>query len=173
MSGNEADPIQVVYINVDDLIPYINNSRTHSEAQVAQIAASIQEFGWTNPILIDGDKGIVAGHGRFLAARKLGREKAPCIELSHLSPAQKRAYVIADNKLALNAGWDAELLKNELLSLNEESFDLSLTGFDTLEISTLLDAPDFLPASEEEQGRLDEKKKVKCPNCEHEFEPKD
>ena len=123
---------------VADLIPYVRNSRTHSDAQVAQIAASIKEFGWTNPILIDGENGIIAGHGRLLAARKLGQEKVPTIELSHLSEAQKRAYVIADNRLALNASWDDSMLALELQDLNNEHFDLSLLGFDADELNTLL-----------------------------------
>ena len=102
--------LAVEYRPAAALIPFAKNARTHSDAQVAQIAASIREFGWTNPILVDGDNGIIAGHGRLLAARKLGMATVPVIELAGLSEAQKRAYVIADNKLALNAGWDDELL---------------------------------------------------------------
>ncbi len=105
-------------VAISSLIPYIRNARTHSEAQIAQIAASIKEFGWTNPILVDGESGIIAGHGRVLAARKLGLAEVPVIELSHLSPAQKRAYILADNQLATNAGWDNDLLKIELADLN-------------------------------------------------------
>lgn len=123
---------------VADLIPYIANSRTHSDAQVAQIAASIKEFGWTNPILIDGDNTIIAGHGRLLAARKLGMESVPAIVLDHLSKAQQRALVIADNKLTLNAGWDTDMLEAELKLLMEEDFDLLLTGFDIGEINGIL-----------------------------------
>ena len=115
---------------VADLIPYAANSRTHSDAQVAQIAASIKEFGWTNPILIDGDNTIIAGHGRLLAARKLGIEEVPAIILDHLSKAQQRALVIADNQLALNAGWDIDMLKAEIEDLKLEDFDLGLLGFD-------------------------------------------
>src|SRR5690348_9346315 len=99
---------------VAELILYANNARTHSEAQVAQIAASIRAFGFTNPIPVDGERGVIAGHGRLLAARKLGMAEVPTIELSHLSPAQKRAYVLADNRLALSAGWDEDLLRIEL-----------------------------------------------------------
>ena len=121
------------------LIPYARNSRTHSDEQVAQIAASIREFGFTNPVLIDGEKGIIAGHGRVLAARKLGMDDVPCIELSHLTEAQKRAYVIADNKLALNSGWDEEMLALELGELGEASFDLELTGFSLDEIASIFD----------------------------------
>ena len=122
---------------VDGLIPYARNSRTHTDEQVAQIAASIREFGWTNPVLLDGDNGIIAGHGRVLAARKLGMAEVPCIELAHLSEAQKKAYIIADNKLALNAGWDHELLALEFGELQEMGFDLDLTGFDADELEAL------------------------------------
>jgi len=125
-------------IAVDLLIPYARNSRTHSDEQVAQIAASIREFGFTNPVLIDGQDGIIAGHGRVLGARKLGMSDVPCIRLAHLSEAQKRAYVIADNKLALNAGWDEKMLALELQDLQGMDFDLSLTGFLGNEIDELL-----------------------------------
>jgi DNA modification methylase len=124
---------------VADLIPYASNSRTHSDAQVAQIAASIREFGWTNPILIDGENTIIAGHGRLLAARKLGMEDVPAIILDHLSKAQQRALVIADNQLALNAGWDIDMLKAEIEDLNLENFDLSLLGFDDKFLDGLLE----------------------------------
>lgn len=129
---------EIVSKPVDSLIPYARNSRTHSDEQVAQIAASIREFGFTNPVLIDGECGIIAGHGRVLAARKLGMDDVPCIELSHLTEAQKRAYIIADNKLALNAGWDDELLALELGELGDLGFDLDLTGFDDEEIAALM-----------------------------------
>jgi len=127
----------VVMTRVGDLIPYARNSRTHSDEQIAQIAASIKEFGWTNPILIDGDKGIIAGHGRLKAAMRLGLEEIPAIELSHLTEIQKKALIIADNKLALNAGWDNELLSLELEELELEGLDLSLTGFGEEEINVL------------------------------------
>jgi len=122
--------------NVAELIPYANNSRTHSDEQVAQIAASIKEFGWTNPILIT-DNSIIAGHGRLMAARKLGMSKVPCIEVKNLTPAQVKAYIIADNKLALNAGWDNELLNIEFQELEQLGFDLELTGFSLDEIDAL------------------------------------
>ena len=109
-----------------------------TDAQVAQIAASIREFGWTNPVLVDGQNGIIAGHGRVLAARKLGLERVPVIELAHMSEAQKRAYVLADNQLALNAGWDDELLRLELADLSELGFDLGLIGFGEGELERLL-----------------------------------
>lgn len=120
---------RVVMTRVGDLTPYARNARTHSDAQVAQIAASIKEFGWTNPILVDGEKGLIAGHGRLAAARKLGMEEVPVIELTHLSETQKKALILADNKLALNAGWDAELLNLELEELELEGVDLDLVGF--------------------------------------------
>jgi site-specific DNA-methyltransferase (adenine-specific) len=131
-------PDHLETIQIDALIPYARNSRTHSDGQVAQIASSIKEFGFTNPVLIDGEGGIIAGHGRVLAARKLGMSEVPCIRLDHLTEAQKRAYVIADNRLALNSGWDTEMLKVEFADLQELGFDLELTGFDLDEIKELL-----------------------------------
>ena len=131
----------MVYRSVDGLIPYARNARTHSEAQIAQIAGSIREFGFTNPLLLDGENGILAGHGRVLAARQLGMDEVPCIELAHLSAAQRRAYILADNKLALNAGWDEALLRVELADLSEMAFDLSLIGFSGVEIETALGDP--------------------------------
>jgi DNA modification methylase len=127
---------------VDRLIPFARNPRTHSEAQVAQIAASIAEFGFNNPILVDTKAGIIAGHGRFLAARKLGLAEVPVIVLDHLTDAQKRAYIIADNQLALNAGWDEELLQAELTALREEDFNLDLVGLEGEELARLLAAQD-------------------------------
>ena len=129
--------IEIQYKATEDLIPYARNSRTHSAEQVAQIAASIREFGWTNPVLIDGENGIIAGHGRVLAAHKLGETQVPTIELSHMSDTQKRAYIIADNKLALNAGWDDEMLALEIDDLKDAGFDLGLTGFTLDEINAL------------------------------------
>ena len=130
--------MKITQKKVTELIPYVNNSRTHSDEQVAQIAASIKEFGWTNPILIDGDNGIIAGHGRLLAARKLGHKEVPTIELSELTETQKKAYIIADNRLALNAGWDNEMLTIELNDLLADGFALELLGFDPNEIDSLL-----------------------------------
>jgi DNA modification methylase len=124
---------------VTDLIPYIANSRTHSDAQVAQIAASIKEFGWTNPILVSGDDSIIAGHGRLLAARKLGMEEVPVIVLDHLSKSQQRALVIADNQLALNAGWNMDMLKAEIEDLQLDDFDLNILGFDDKFLDGLLE----------------------------------
>lgn len=129
---------QIEYIQTEKLIPYARNSRTHSDEQVQQIMGSIKEFGFTNPILVDADGVIIAGHGRTMAAQRLGMKEVPCLRLSHLTEAQKRAYVIADNKLALNAGWDDEMLAVELRNLRDEDFDLSLTGFDDDELAKLL-----------------------------------
>ena len=129
--------MQIVYKKVNELIPYINNSRTHSEEQVNQIVASINEFGFTNPLLIDEKDNIIAGHGRLLASKKLKMEEVPCIVLSGLTEAQKKAYIIADNKMALNAGWDEELLKIELENLKELDFDLELTGFNVDELDDI------------------------------------
>ena len=129
---------QIELLLVSSLIPYARNSRTHSDEQVAQIAASIREFGFTNPVLIDANGTIIAGHGRVLAAKKLGLIEFPCLRLGHLTPSQIRAYVIADNKIALNAGWDDEMLKAELLTLQEEGFNTDLTGFSDDELNALL-----------------------------------
>jgi DNA modification methylase len=130
--------MQVEQRKIEALIPYVNNSRTHSDEQVAQIAASVREFGWTNPILVDGQNGIIAGHGRLAAARKLGLTEVPVIVLDHLSEAQKKALVIADNKLASNAGWDDEMLRLELSDLQEMGFDATIAGFTTEELDALL-----------------------------------
>jgi DNA modification methylase len=130
--------LKIINRPIASLIPYVRNPRTHSDEQVAVIAASIREFGWTNPVLIDGEKGIIAGHGRVLAARKLGLKEVPCIELKHLTEAQRRAYVIADNQTALRAGWDDELLRLEVADLQGLDFDLSLLGFETDALDALL-----------------------------------
>lgn len=122
---------------VSDLIPYARNSRTHSEAQVAKIAASIKEFGFLNPVIIDGKNGIIAGHGRIMAAQKLGITEVPAVEASHLTDAQRRAYIIADNRLALDAGWDDEMLRVEFAELGDLGFDLDLTGFEPGEVEAL------------------------------------
>lgn len=131
--------MQIKTVSVEKLIPYVKNSRTHSDGQVAQIAASIKEFGWTNPILVDGESGVIAGHGRLLAARKLGQKEVPVIELAHMTESQKRAYVIADNQLAMNAGWDTTLLSLELADLKEQGFEMDVLGFDPKELDKLLE----------------------------------
>jgi DNA modification methylase len=135
---NKMSNLKIVYKPITDLIPYANNSRTHSDDQVLQIASSIKEFGFTNPVLVDDEGGIVAGHGRVMAAKKLNLKEVPTITLSGLSEAQKKAYIIADNKLALNAGWDDEMLRIEFDALKEMDFDLEMTGFDLDEINGLM-----------------------------------
>jgi ParB-like chromosome segregation protein Spo0J len=149
---------------VDELIPYVNNSRTHTDQQIAQIAASIKEFGWTNPILVDGDKGIIAGHGRLLAARKLQMDKVPVIQLTHLTDNQKKALIIADNKLALNAGWDAEVLQLELEALKDDEFDVNVLGFTDEELLAMF--ADFMPDAIDEIDEVNEAVNfiIKCDN---------
>lgn len=129
-----AEKLKIVYKDIEELIPYARNSRTHSDAQVAQIAASIKEFGWRNPVLVDGENGIIAGHGRVLAARKLGIKDIPTLDGSDMTETQKRAFIIADNKIALNAGWDEELLMLEIEDLKDLGADISLLAFDPSEI---------------------------------------
>lgn len=130
--------LNVEYRKVEALIPHARNPRTHTDEQIASIAASVVEYGWTNPILVDGNNGIIAGHGRLAAARKIGLDQVPVIELAHLSPSQKRAYLISDNRLALDAGWNEELLALELAELSDAGYDLALTGFEEAEIAALL-----------------------------------
>lgn len=138
ISTNSDPKKEIVYRTNSVLIPYARNSRTHSPQQTQQIAASIKEFGFTNPVLIDEENGIIAGHGRVLAAQLLGMDEIPCIILAGLSEAKKRAYVIADNKLALNSGWDDEMLRLELQDLIDSGFDVDLTGFSQEEIDKLM-----------------------------------
>lgn len=155
---------------VSELIPYARNSRTHSEAQVSKIASSIKEFGFLNPVITDGQKGIVAGHGRLMAAQKIGMDEVPTIDASHLTEAQRRAYVIADNRLALDAGWDDEMLRIELKDLDADKFDLTLTGFELGELSNMFlennpaEAPDdFSEVDETDMSHI-------CPKCGFEFD---
>lgn len=164
--------MQIIYKKVNELIPYINNSRTHSEEQVNQIVASINEFGFTNPLLIDEKDNIIAGHGRLLASKKLKMEEVPCIVLSGLTEAQKKAYIIADNKMALNAGWDFNLLSLELENLKELDFDLELTGFSVDEIDGLLNTNEDIEDNDYEEQDLKENNTQlhKCPECGCEFE---
>jgi ParB-like chromosome segregation protein Spo0J len=145
--------MQIKEVAVDKLIPYAKNSRTHSEKQIAEIAASIKEFGFRQPILVDG-LGIIAGHGRLLAARKLGLRQVPTIDCSDLTAAQKKAYIIADNKLAMNAGWDSELLALEMEELLKGNFNLELLGFTENELDELL----YTTPQEAELGLLPEEK---------------
>jgi len=168
-SGSGAQCGQIEQVSLSLLIPYARNSRTHSEEQVAQIAGSIQEFGFCNPVLIDAENSIIAGHGRVLAATRLKLETVPCIRLSHLTDAQKRAYVIADNRLALNAGWDLELLANELSDLHADEFDMSLLGFDPDELSNLMEIKDVQTESPKREATAS---LVTCPRCQFEFDAK-
>ena len=162
---------KIEWLSVETLIPYAKNARTHSDEQVAQIAGSIKEFGFNNPVLIDKENSIIAGHGRLLAARKLGMDKVPVVQLEHMTEAQRKAYVLADNRIALNSGWDTGMLSLELQELKDD-IDLSLLGFDADEINNLLNLVNFDPATEEDQGKLDqlEPKWIDCPHCGKEFD---
>ena len=157
---------------VKSLIPYAKNARTHSDAQVAQIAASMKEWGWTNPILIDEEGVIIAGHGRLLAAQRLGVTEAPVMVAEGWTEAQKRAYTLADNKLAINAGWNDDLMKLEFHAMHEAGFDVGKIGFSATELDCLMFDGHFEPGSEDEQGRLDQlaPKNVRCPNCGETFD---
>lgn len=141
--------LAIKYKKTADLVPYANNSRLHDETQLGQLVASINEFGFTNPVLLDGANGIIAGHGRVMAANVLGLETVPTIELQHLTDEQKAAYVITDNKLAQNAKWDDEILRLELQSLSDADYDLSILGFDEASLSRLLDVAETADAFEE------------------------
>ena len=124
-------------VSIDKLIPYINNARTHSPEQIKKLRASLREFGFINPVIIDKDFNVIAGHGRLLAAKEEGITEVPCVFVDYLTEAQKKAYIIADNRMAMDAGWDEELLRVEIEALQAEAFDLSLTGFDDTEIADL------------------------------------
>lgn len=126
-------------VPIEKLVPYVNNARTHSPEQINKLRSSIREFGFINPVIIDRDFGVIAGHGRILAAKEEKIDKVPCVFADHLSEAQKKAYIIADNRMAMDAGWDEELLRVEIEALQAEAFDLSLTGFDEKELSKLFD----------------------------------
>jgi ParB-like chromosome segregation protein Spo0J len=145
---------------------FARNPRAHSEEQVAQIAASIREFGFTNPILLDGENGVIAGHGRLAAARLLDLRTVPCIELGHLSEAQKRAYIIADNKLALNGGWNEDLLRLELTDLKELGANLELIGFDAMELADIMLGKD-VSFKEYDESAADDVQLLTCPKCGH------
>ena len=146
----ESPELRVEACKIGQLIPYANNARTHSEAQIAEIAASIRAFGWTNPILVDRNDGVIAGHGRLLAARKLGLETVPVIRLGHLSETQRRALVLADNRIALNSGWNEDLLRIELEDLRDLDFDLDLLGFDESELDR------YIGMAGDEEGLTDD-----------------
>lgn len=139
-------------VAIEKLIPYPNNARTHSEAQLEKIQESLREFGFVNPILVDNEYGIIAGHGRVEAAKREGLDQVPCVFVEHLTEAQKRAYIIADNRLAEDAGWDMDLLRIELQELQDMDFNLSLTGFDSLEID---DLTDFADAAEDDDYTIE------------------
>ena len=160
--------LKIVYKKTADLIPYARNSRTHDEAQIAQIAASIKEFGWTNPILLDGENGIIAGHGRVMAAQKLNEDKVPTIELAHLTEHQKRAYIIADNKLALNSGWDNEMLQLEMETLQDAGYGIDVLGFDDKELKALFGNLDDVDDDAKEP--VDESRNLLMIECEGERE---
>lgn len=160
--------LKIIYRSVNELKKHKNNARTHSEAQIAQIVNSIEEFGWTNPILIDENDIIIAGHGRLEAAETLDLNELPCIVLSGLTDSQKRAYLIADNQLALNAGWDIELLQSEIEVLKLENFDIDLLGFgyefNKTNSAKRVDFPDeFLECNETKLNH-------KCPKCGFEYD---
>lgn len=178
MSSSPPQPVMPAKMElrpIDRLVPYEKNARTHSPEQLAQLRASIQEFGFTNPILVDAKDGVIAGHGRLAAARDMGLTEVPVVVLDHLTPEQKRAYIIADNQLALNAGWDAEILQQEVMALNLADFDLNLLGFDDDRISSLLD-----PEQIDDGEAPDEFKEVdddidtdhRCPSCGYEWSGK-
>jgi DNA modification methylase len=149
-------PDKLEHWPLDRLVPYDRNARTHSAEQVAQIAASIQEFGFTNPILVASDDGILAGHGRLAAAKDLGLREVPVVVLDHLTPTQRRAYVLADNKLALNAGWDVDMLAGELQALQTEDFDLSLLGWSDDELAELMLEAEELPPEDADADAVPE-----------------
>ena len=169
---NPADKVEKW--DIAKLVPYARNSRTHSDEQISQIAASIKEWGWTTPVLVDEQGGIIAGHGRTLAAQRLKMTEVPVMVAKGWSDAKKRAYVISDNRLAEKAGWDNELLALELGELKDLGFDLDLTGFIANDIA-LIATPDFEPATEDDQGKLDQldPKWIACPHCGKEFDARE
>jgi len=153
--------LKIIYKPLADLVPYASNSRTHTEYQVNQIANSMQEWGWTNPVLIDEHDGIIAGHGRIMAAAKLKIDQVPCIVMAGLTDAQRKAYVLADNKIALNAGWDFEMLAVELDLINDMGFDMTLLGFDKAELNDLIGTPNPPPLDEPKDQQDDDLDEIK------------
>lgn len=165
--------MKIEKIPTDKLIPYARNAKRHDAAQVSKLAGSIKEFGFNNPVLIDKDNGIIAGHGRVLAAQQLALAEVPCIRLGHLTDNQRRAYILADNRLAeIGGGWDEEMLGIELSDLREADFNLDLVGFNADDIEAALNPPEFEPGTEDDQGKLDElsPKIVVCPHCNKTFD---
>jgi ParB-like chromosome segregation protein Spo0J len=172
MSQEQTKKIE--YIAINDLIPYANNARVHSEEQILQIASSIKEFGFNNPVLIDKGNGIIAGHGRVYAARKLGLEEIPVIRIEHLSEAQKKAYILADNKIAMNSTWDDQLLALELQTIGDLGINLSSIGFDTQFINSLIleDEKNIHDSSAKEIDVDSFEMTNKCPKCGFEYNEK-
>ncbi len=165
----EEKTTQFYMAEVDSLVPYARNARTHSELQVDQIAASIKEFGFLSPIVVSADNTILCGHGRYFAAKKLGMEMVPCVKEEYLTETQKRAYILADNRIGLNAGWDHEMLAVEMEELKAADFDVSLTGFNDSEIADLfMDEAEPKEAENkeyEEEEFGDEEFEHECPRC--------
>jgi len=159
-------------VDIDKLIPYANNARIHSDDQIKKLQASIREFGFVNPVLIDKNYGIIAGHGRVEAAKREGLKQIPCVFVEYLTEAQKKAYILADNRLALDADWDIETLKIELEQLQEIDFNLELTGFDTDEIERLTVEPEPLDLGDEDAPPAGNDNKITChcPKCGFVFE---
>ena len=164
--------MNIIYKKVDELIPYARNNKIHSESQIKKIAASIQEFGFKQPVVIDDKNSIIVGHARCEGAKLAGLDEVPCIVADDLSKAQIKAYRITDNKLSDLAEWDNEMIGLELQELGELDFDISLTGFDESELNDLMNDVDFEAGTEEEQGKLDklDPKWITCPNCGKEFD---
>jgi ParB-like chromosome segregation protein Spo0J len=159
---------RIEQIDIKKLIPYARNSRTHSDIQISQIAASIKEFGFTNPVLISDTYDIIAGHGRVLAAKKLGWDNVPCIRLAHLSDTQRKAYVIADNSIALNSDWNFDMLSVEIDELNDYKFDVSLLAFSNEQLSELIGSAEE-PVDNELKADAKDKETCICPKCHFEF----
>lgn len=162
--SRHTDRLEIV--SIDKLIPYANNARTHSDEQIKKIQASLREFGFINPVLIDKDCGIIAGHGRVEAAKREGMTEVPCVWVEHLTEAQKKAYILADNRLALDAGWDMDVLKVELEELQDLNFDIEITGFD----ANILNEPEALDLEEVNNDLDRDAKTYHCPKCGFEFE---
>ena len=161
-------PKVIEQIDIKKLIPYARNSRTHSDIQVSQIAASIKEFGFTNHVLITDECDIIAGHGRVLAAKKLGMDTIPCIKLDYLTDTQRRAYIIADNQMSINSGWDFDMLAVEIDELNDAKFDVSLLSFTNEQLAELIGSPEE-PVDNELKADEKDKETCICPKCHFEF----
>jgi ParB-like chromosome segregation protein Spo0J len=165
---------RLTYWPIDKLNPYSGNARTHSDAQIDQIGASILEFGFTRPILAEDNGDMIAGHGSLLAAKKLGMTEVPVVVLTGLTEAQRRAYILADNRLALESGWDETVLADELRALEADDFNLTLLGFNDEELAQWIPpegAGEFAAGTSGQQGKLDQRTPIICPNCKHEFFP--